>query len=570
MRNFFHDNQDILFHLENPEFPEIIALTEDDFADKSVFPDAPEDVADALDNSKRVLELLGEIAAQRLAPMAAEIDKTGAVFKDGKVELAEGTMKALRLLAQAGVMGFTLPRKYGGLNFSKTLYAMAIELISRADASLMTLFGLQGIAETINNFGTEEQREKYLRRFSNGEVTAAMALTEPDAGSDLFSLKLKAEQDEQGNWTLNGVKRFITNGCGNIVLVLARSEPDIPDARGLSLYIYERDSNVLIRRIESKHGIHGSPTCEMQFNKAPVELLGQTKRGLITYTMALMNSARLAVAAQAVGIMEAAYHEAREYASKRMQFGMTIDQFPAIFEMLTEMRVNIEAARTLLYESSRIVDRKEAIVRTLEKHPERKRDLKAAERRLSNYEQLFTPLLKFFATEIGNRLCYDAMQVHGGVGYTNDFAVERLCRDMRVTSIYEGTSQIQIFSAVLALLKNVATDRIGEYEEKYDFVPVAELHAKAQMFAGLLDKAVKFVLEKNDPVFQDIQSRRLAEMASDTLISYLMCIDALRDERKKKIAELFIAKAQHRVSATAEYILSGEDSTIRLHKAVIG
>lgn len=393
MENFFTDNRDLRFHFTHWDLSSIIRLREDDFTDAGTFPDAPADEEEALENYRRLLELTGRICAEDIAPLAADVDQQGASFDQGTVTFAGGTTTALKRLAQAGLMGITLPREYGGLNLPKTIYIMAIEMVSRADAALMNLFGLQDIAETIHHFGSEEQRQRYLPLFASGKVSGAMALTEPDAGSDLPSAKLKAWQDEAGNWYLNGVKRFITNGCAEVMLVMGRSEPDINDARGLSLFIYRKDEKMTIRRIEEKLGIHGSPTCELQFDDAPAELLGTRKRGLIKYTMALMNGARLAVAAQALGIAEAAFREANEYAMKRIQFDRTINKFEPIYEMLAKMRVNIEGARSLLYESARIVDMREGLEQKMERHPEEKLPIKGELRRWSQYEKLFTPWL---------------------------------------------------------------------------------------------------------------------------------------------------------------------------------
>lgn len=569
MANYFNENSDMLFHLKNEDLIPIIRYRESGFSDRKSFEEAPKNEDDTLDDYKRVLEVIGEIAAEVIAPTAMENDVTGAVFENGEVTLTPGIEEALLALREAGVMGFTLPRKYGGLNFPKTIYTMAIELISQADASLMTLFGLQEISETINKYGSQDQRDRYLPRFCSGEVSGAMALTEPDAGSDLPAIKLKAELNENGGWFLNGVKRFITNGCANIILVAARSEEDIEDARGLSLFIYEREKGMQIRRIENKLGIHSSPTCELQFSSAPAEILGQRKRGLLTYTMSLMNGARLGVAAQAVGIMQAAYNEARSYAAQRVQYGQTIDQFPQIIELLTTMAVDIEATRALLYEASRLVDMKEGIEKLIEENPELKREKKSELRRYSQFEQLFTPLIKYRASELGNRLCYDAMQIHGGVGYMKEFTIERLYRDIRITSIYEGTSQMQVIAASGAILRNIAFERINDYIAKYDFSPVAEIYSRVEKFREQLEQAVSYVQSKTDGTCMEFHSVRLVNITADFICSYLLCIDALRDEKKRKVARVFVGKAEQRISADVGYILSEEEMLIDLHPDII-
>jgi len=375
MVNFYQDNADILFHMENLDLSRVIDLKEDGFSGKDEFPYAPKDAADALDNYNKILEIVGEIAGEFADPRAREVDEEGAQFADGVVTYPKGIQETIERLNQADLAGFTMERKYGGINMPITIFSAAIEMISRADASLMLVFGLQGLSDTIAKFGSEEQKKKYLPKFATGEVMGSMALTEPDSGSDLQSVSMRAHQDENGTWRLNGVKRFITNGCGDISLVMARSEEGSTSGRGLSLFIYERDQDMKVRRIEHKLGITGSPTCELQFNNAKAELLGKRKLGLIKYTIYLMNGARLAVAAQSVGIAEAAYRKAYAYANDRAQFKQPVRNFAVIYEMLTEMKIAIEAARSLVYETSIIVDIKEGIEDRIENHPDRAADL---------------------------------------------------------------------------------------------------------------------------------------------------------------------------------------------------
>jgi len=366
MANYFTDNKDLVFHFDNLKLEEIVKVLEEDYTQKDKFPFAPVDYEDAMDSYRRVLEVVGDISANFIAPRAESVDQEGNVLKDGKVIYAKGTRESLEKLSQAELMGMTLPREYGGLNFPTTIYMMAIEMVSRADASLMNLFGLQDIAETINRYGSEEQKKEFLPGFASGKFTGAMALTEPDAGSDLQSVKLMAYQDESGTWRLKGVKRFITNGCGDVLLVLARSEPGTKDARGLSLFVCYGDDTVVVRRIENKLGIHGSPTCELQFNDTPAQLVGKRRFGLIKYVMDLMNGARLGVSAQALGIAQAAYEEALKYAKERIQFGKPIYNIPAVTNMLIDMRISLEACRSLLYSTSYWVDLKNALEKKID------------------------------------------------------------------------------------------------------------------------------------------------------------------------------------------------------------
>jgi alkylation response protein AidB-like acyl-CoA dehydrogenase len=569
VENFYRDNPDIEFHLKHMDLARVVELKEDDFSGKDHFAEAPRDHADALDNYQRILDIAGEIAARIIKPRAAEVDRTGATFADGEVCLAPGTVESLDRLRKADLMGFTLPREYGGLNVPKTIYAMAIEIISRADASLMNLFGLQEIADTICKFGSEEQKQQFLPRFSSGEISGAMALTEPDAGSDLQTVMLKARQDDQGNWYLNGVKRFITNGCADVSLVMARSEEGTGGGRGLSLFIYERDEHLKIRRIEHKLGIHGSPTCELQFNDAPAQLLGRRKFGLIKYTMSLMNGARSAVAAQAVGIAEAAYREADRYARDRVQFGQSIRRFSAIFEMLTQMKSSIEAARSLLYETSKIVSIKEGLEELCEKHPEKTADFKDELKRYNRLAALLTPVIKAYASELANEVAYKAIQIHGGVGFTCEFEVERLYRDARITNIYEGTTQLQVVAAIGGVMGGVAGDCLDLFEAENDFSSVSDLFQQAREGRQKLVEAIDHVKARRDKAFQEFHAARLVSMATDTILGYLLCRDAGFAERKRKVAQVFLVEARHRIDSNHAYILSDEDAVLTHHLDII-
>jgi alkylation response protein AidB-like acyl-CoA dehydrogenase len=567
--NFYSDNADILFHLRHMDLGRIIDLKEDGFAEKDTHPEAPLDVDDAMDNYRRVLEIVGEIAGDFVAPRAREVDRSGARFEDGQVHYAQGTAEALARLKMADLMGFTLPRRFGGLNMPKTIYSVATEIISRADASLMNLFGLQEIADTINKFGSDDQKERFLPRFSSGEVTGAMALTEPDAGSDLQTVMLRAEASDAGEWRLNGVKRFITNGCADVSLVMARSEAGTTGGRGISLFVYERDDSLKIRRIEHKLGIHGSPTCELQFTNARAELLGKRKLGLVKYTMSLMNGARLGVAAQALGIAEAAWRESSRYAKDRIQFKKPIRSFSAVYEMLTHMKVGIEAARSLLYETARLVDIKENLEEKAERHPESARALKTDIKTHTRLAALFTPIVKAYASEMANKACYDAIQIHGGVGYTCDFDVERLYRDARITNIYEGTTQLQVLAAIGGVIAGVVSEQLAAYESRHDFSPIGALFAEARQLRADLETGIAHIKAAGDKTYQEYHARRLVEMATDCIIGYLLCIDALSAARKKQVAAIFVQQARHRVRGALDQILSEDRSIIAFQNAVL-
>lgn len=569
MSNYFKDNSDIQFHLKNKDLNRVISLVEDDFSERGRFAYAPRDAEDALENYARTLEIVGEIAGDFVAPRAREVDEEGARYADGEVSYPKAIQEARARINGADLAGFILQRKYGGLNMPHTVFSAAIEIFARADASLTLIVSLQALGATIEKFGSEDQKNRILPRFASGEIAGSMALTEPDSGSDLQSIMLKAVQGSDGKWRLNGVKRFITSGCEQLSLVMARSEEGSSGGRGISLFVYERDGDMKIRRIERKLGIRGSPTCELQFNNAEAELLGQRRMGLVKYTMFLMNSARLAIAAQAVGIAEAAYREANSYARDRSQFKKAIQDIPAVYEMLANMRINIEAARSLLYETSVIVDIKEGIERRIERYPEKAADLKNDLNRYSKYAALFTPLVKRYAAEMANKVCYDAIQVHGGAGYTREFDSERHYRDARITNIYEGTSQLQVVGAVGGVVGGVVFERLNEYEHEHDFGAVNALFTSAQQLRTRLEAAVSHVKEVSDPNFQEFHAERLVEMATDSVIAYLLCVDGLHSERKGKLAHLFIAAAQRRVKAHLDFILSDDVSLIQCYADII-
>ncbi len=569
MENYFLDNEDILFQLEHMDLDRIISLREDGFKEAEQFPFAPENLEDAKDSYKKVLSVIGELCGENLAPKAAEIDEEGVTLENGEVRYAKGTKEVLDLFARADLMGFSIPRKYNGLNFPSIILTIAAEIVSRADASFLN-FGLQqDIGETLNKFGSEAQKEEVLPKLASGEYDSAMILTEPDAGSDLQAVNLKAHQDANGNWFLNGVKRFITNGNGKIGLVLARSEEDLSGARGLSFFLYKRDEHMKIRRLEHKLGIHGSPTCELQFTNAPATLVGERKRGLSKYTMWLMNSARLGIAAQAVGIAEAAYRESYKYAAERIQFDQPILDFPPVYEMLTEMKVSIEAGRTLLYETARFVDLKEGLEEMKEKYPERSAEFKGDLKKYSRLANLFTPMVKAYNTEMANKAAYDAIQIHGGTGYMQDFIVERLYRDARITNIYEGTTQLQIVAAIGGVTSGTAASVIDEYEQE-DYSHVPELHKVLLEARFNLEKTLVGVKEVKKDNFLTFHSRRLVEMSTDIIQGYLLLRDAAFSDRKKKVAEVFIEKMAARVKANMSFILDDKGVLIDNYQDILG
>ena len=458
------------------------------------------------------------MAGNQIAPRAEDVDHEGNhLNEDGTVTLGEGVRANLRALAQADLMGFTLPRAYGGLNCPNVVYTMANEIVSRADASLMNIFGLQGIAETINAFADEEIKKDFLPRFAHGELTGAMALTEPDAGSDLQSVGLRAWQDDDGQWRLTGVKRFITNGCGEVLLTLARSEPDVKDGRGLSLFVNERSPRLKVRHLETKLGIHGSPTCELVYDDVPAKLIGERQLGLISYTMSLMNGARIGIAAQSLGIAEAAFRVARDYGHSRKQFGVAIERLPAVAELITDMRIAIEAARALTYEASCSCDVENNNLRVLEFNtpadPDEVKRRKNDARVLKRRNGMLTPMSKYYASEMCVKVANDAIQVLGGSGYMTDYPVERHLRDARITTIYEGTSQLQVVAAVRGVCGGAFEKLVTEYEEReYTDALLCELRQTLSQGKDLVLDGIRVIKEKGGQ-YMDLAGRRLVDSA---------------------------------------------------------
>lgn len=567
MANFYIDNEDIKFHLGHPLMEKIVALKERNYTEAQQYDNAPRDFEDAFDNYDKVLEIVGEICGDVVAVNAESVDAEGPQVVDGHVKYAAGTQQNIDVINQAGLNGISLPRKYNGLNFPITPFIMAAEIVARADAGLQNIWGLQDCAETINEFASDEQKAKYLPRVCAGE-TCAMDLTEPDAGSDLQAVQLKATYNEaDGQWYLNGVKRFITNGDGHISLVLARSEAGTNDGRGLSMFIYDRNSNaVTVRRIENKLGIKGSPTCELVFKNAPAELVGERKMGLIKYVMALMNAARLGIGAQSVGIAEAAYREGLKYAQERKQFGKAIIEFPAIYEMLSNMEAKLHGIRSVLYETARFVDMYKTYY-----HISKERALDKDERNeMKEYQKLadiYTPLQKLFASEYANEITYDALQIHGGSGFMKDYPIQRYVRDARITNIYEGTSQLQVVAAIRGVTTGQYAKHIREVYEKMEIAPEHEyLRETLKCMTGKLEAATAKVAEAGSTEYTDFHARRLVEMAGYTIIGYLLLQDAQKCDKYVKSAEIFINYGKAKVAAHDEMINSFNPDKLGIYK----
>ena len=554
MSNFYNDNPDLKHHLSHPLMRKIVEMKERNFSDAEKFDYAPLDYEDAMDSYEKVLEIAGEISGEIVAQNAEDVDHEGPHVVDGHVVYAKGTQKNLDALVKAGLMGISLPRRYNGLNFSLVPYIMAADMVSRADAGFVNIWGLQDCAETIYEFADEDQRQRFLPRVCAGE-TMAMDLTEPDAGSDLQAVMLKATYNEaDGTWRLNGVKRFITNGDAHISLVLARSEEGTHDGRGLSMFIYDKaNGGMTVRRIENKLGIKGSPTCELVFKDAPAELVGERKLGLIKYVMSLMNGARLGVGAQSVGIAEAAYREGLKYAQERRQFGKAIIEFPAVYDMLAIMKAKLDAGRALLYQTARYVDIYKAlddIARERKLTPEERQEQK----KYAKLADSFTPLAKGMNSEYANQNAYDGIQVHGGSGFMLEYACQRIYRDARITNIYEGTTQLQVVAAIRHVTTGTYLNQIREYQA-IEYKPELEaLKNKLAAMTEKYEKVVAKVTETKDNEYIDFQARRMVEAAAHCVFGYLLLQDANKDDSFRRSAEVYVNYGQAEIDKIESFI----------------
>lgn len=554
MANYYTDHPEIEFHLDHPLMKRIVELKEKGYADKDQFADAPVCYEDAIENYKRVLDITGDVAANIIEPNSESVDLEGPHLVDGRMVYASKTVENIDATCKAGLWGVSMPRKYGGLNLPNVVFSMLSEVISAADAGFQNIWSLQSCIDTLYEFGSEEQRQKYIPRVCEG-ASMSMDLTEPDAGSDLQRVMLKATQDEDGTWRLNGVKRFITNGDSDIHLVLARSEEGTHDGRGLSMFIYDKQSGgVTVRHIEHKLGIHGSPTCELVFKNAKAELCGSTRMGLIKYVMALMNGARLGIAAQSVGVEQEAYNEGLSYAKERIQFGKKIISFPAVYDMLSRMKAKLDAGRSLLYQTARYVDLYKAledIGRDRKLTPEERQELK----KWNRLADAFTPLAKGTNSEWANQNAYDAISIHGGSGFIMEYKSQRLFRDARIFSIYEGTTQLQVVAAIRYITNgtylNIMKEMLqGEVSESLK--PLQERVAKlVATYEACLDK-VKAGANQDE---HDFLGRRLYDMTADIVASLLILDDATRaPELFEKSANVFVRMAEEEVMGKAAYI----------------
>ena len=554
MANYYSDHPEIAFHLDHPLMKRVVELKEKSFEDAANYDDAPVNYEDAIENYKRMLDITGDVAANIIEPNSESVDQEGPHLENGRMIYASKTFENLDATRKAGLWGISMPRRYDGLNIPNVVFSMASEVISAADAGFQNIWSLQSCIDTLYEFGTEEQRKKYIPRISAGE-TMSMDLTEPDAGSDLQRVMLKATQDADGTWRLNGVKRFITNGDSDIHLVLARSEEGTRDGRGLSMFIYDKkDGGVTVRHIENKLGIHGSPTCELVYKNAKCELCGDRKLGLIKYVMALMNGARLGIAAQSVGVAQEAYNEGLAYAKERAQFGKKIITFPAVYDMLSRMKAKLEAGRSLLYMTARYVDIYKAledIARDRKLTPEERKEMK----QYSRLADAFTPLAKGMNSEYANQNAYDAISIHGGSGFIMEYKSQRLFRDARIFSIYEGTTQLQVVAAVRYITNGTYLSIMKEMLEEEVCDCMKPLKERVAKLVALYEEALDKVKADDNQDEHDFLARRLYDMTAEIIMSLLIMADAGKaPELFKKSAHVYVRMAEENVLGKAAYI----------------
>jgi len=560
MANYYSDHPEIAFHLDHPLMKRIVDLKEKNYEDKDKFEDAPVDYNDAIENYKQLLEITGDIAANIIEPNSEDVDLEGPHLEKGRMIYASKTFENLDATHKAGLHGISMPRRYGGLNIPNAVFSMLSEVISAADAGFQNIWSLQSCIDTLYEFGSEEQRQKYIPRVCQGE-SMSMDLTEPDAGSDLQRVMLKATYDEKEDcWRLNGVKRFITNGDSDIHLVLARSEEGTKDGRGLSMFIYDkRDGGVNVRHIEHKLGIHGSPTCELTYKNAKAYLCGDRKLGLIKYVMALMNGARLGIAAQSVGVEQEAYNEALAYAKERAQFGQKIIEFPAVYDMLATMKAKLDAGRSLLYMTARYVDVYKAledIQRDRKLTPEERAELK----RYTRLADAFTPLAKGMNSEFANQNAYDAISVHGGSGFIMEYKSQRLYRDARIFSIYEGTTQLQTVAALRYITNGTYLSIIKEYEAENEPLVAGNAEYAAYLIrikemAAKLEEAINAVKAAESQELLDFCSRKLYEITAYTIMCHLILADAVKaHELFGKSLNVFVNHAESEIARHLNYV----------------
>lgn len=567
MSNYYTDHPEIEFHLNHPLMKRVVDLKERNYVEKDQFEDAPVNYEDAIENYKRLLDITGDVAANIIEPNSEDVDLEGPHLENGRMIYASKTFENLDATRKAGLWGLSMPRRYGGLNLPNAIFSMASEIIAAADAGFQNIWSLQSCIDTLYEFGSEEQRQKYIPRICAGE-TMSMDLTEPDAGSDLQRVMLKATQDEDGTWRLNGVKRFITNGDSDIHLVLARSEEGTKDGRGLSMFIYDkRDGGVTVRHIEHKLGIHGSPTCELVYKNAKAELCGNTRLGLIKYVMALMNGARLGIAAQSVGVEQEAYNEGLAYAKERAQFGEKIINFPAVYDMLSRMKAKLDAGRSLLYCCARYVDIYKAledIARDSKLTPEERQEMK----KYTRLADAFTPLAKGMNSEYANQNAYDAISIHGGSGFIMEYKCQRLFRDARIFSIYEGTTQLQVVAAIRYITNGTYLSIIKEMLESEVSDDLKALKARVAKLADLYEAAINKVKEANDQAVHDFLARRLYNMTGDIVMSLLILDDATKaPELFAKSANVYVRMAEEEVLGHSAYIQNFQAEDLESFKA---
>ncbi|MBX7057085.1 MAG: acyl-CoA dehydrogenase family protein [Leptospirales bacterium] len=570
--NYFEDNPDLRFNLQRClDWDRIVARRERSFRDAKRYQQegderfalAPADLAQAQSFYFESLQLAGEFAGKRVAPCARSMEQHGLKLKNGSVQFPPDYARLYQEAADSGFLSFPLPREWGGLNFPLPVSMALKEMLTRADNSFEISVAVSFLADVLRRFGPEDLKQLYIPQIVSGQLSAAMALTEPDYGSDLAHVRTRAELQADGSYRISGAKRFITHGCGvgdrpAILFTLARTSGD--GARGLSFFLVH-GKDVEVSRIEHKLGLVCSPTCEIVYDNAPAVLIGREGEGLIKYVMSMLNGGRMGVAVESVGISQAALSEARKYASERKQFGAAIETHPAVARMLDEMDARLQANRALVFQAAQYVElyeqRCEELIEAGHGDREIRRDEEAS--RLDRISHLWTSLAKLECSEGANRIAYDAMQIHGGVGFTEEFDIARIFRDARISTIYEGTSQIHINAALAAFTSGlgerdvVHLDFHERIENLGDDSRKEQCRALYQRARAVAQCVLQLARSERDYLARDAVESVAAALATALLAAQCDLLEGEWSgefaERKRKAFEVYLRLARQRVAA---------------------
>lgn len=551
--NFFDENADLVFTVEHfIDWSTIIPLKEEGFKDAAEYKKtgdkhleyAPANLEEALEGYRAVWQQSGELAGVEIAGAARSMEKHGLKFKDGKVTFPPDTIRLIDLFAQSGLLGYAMGRHHGGLNMNLSASSIVMELVSRADSAFGITLGCFNLAEVIERFGSKEMTAAWVPKMSAGEVTGAMALTEPNYGSDLSRVMTRAVKDEQGVWRLTGTKRFITHGCGvgdrpAVILTLARSGG--AGAKGLSFFLVH-SSEIEVARIEEKLGLHTSPTCEIVFENSKAELIGEEGLGLVRYAMGMMNGARMGIAVQSLGIAQAAHAEGIKYASERVQFGATIDKLAAVKRIIDDNEAYVQGMRALVYRSCEVVDHYDGLSARLLAETGDERAVRKNEDvvRLDKLAKLLTPTAKLFCSEYANFVAYHSLQIFGGSGYTEEYDIAKIYRDARICTIYEGTTQLQAVAAIGGIVEGLRENGFLLTYLRSQVGKLTDSKIKADLLADV-EALAKLVPRYKERTEKEAVSIDVVTAFAHIYVSILLA-EQLQVAKQKNIAEIVTSK----------------------------